>query len=107
MDWGNAIVKSIEKSDQNPKIVTSLELQLYLEGDFKKTKKKITWLADTQDVVDVLLLDYDYLINKRKLEEGDEVEDFVTKVSEFKTTAVADANVRSLPKGKVLLLLHS
>ncbi|KAG9301564.1 hypothetical protein G9A89_003199 [Geosiphon pyriformis] len=102
MDWGNAIIKSIDRSQQDHKVITSIALQLHLEGDFKKTKKKITWLADTLDICKVLLLDYDYLINKKKLEEGDEVENFVTKTSEFRNLAIADANVKQLRKGDII-----
>jgi glutamyl-tRNA synthetase len=97
MDWGNAIVKTIHKSGD---IVIGLELQLHLEGDFKKTKKKITWIADTANISEVVLIDYDYLITKRKLEEDDNVEEFVTKKSEFLTNALADSNVKELKKGK-------
>ncbi|CAG8669026.1 9617_t:CDS:2, partial [Funneliformis mosseae] len=102
MDWGNAIIKVIHKSDTNPSIVTGLELQLHLEGDFKKTKKKITWLADTKSISEVVLIDYDYLINKKKLEEGDEVENFVTEKTEFLTDALADSNVKELKKGDII-----
>ncbi|CAG8473233.1 17179_t:CDS:10 [Cetraspora pellucida] len=102
MDWGNAIVKSINKSDSDPEIVIGLDLQLHLEGDYKKTKKKVTWLADTEDVLEIVLADYDYLINKRKLEENDEVKDYVTEKTEFLTSAVADSNVRMLKKGDII-----
>ncbi|CAI2162654.1 6946_t:CDS:10 [Funneliformis geosporum] len=102
MDWGNAIIKAIHKSDTNPSIVIGLELQLHLEGDFKKTKKKITWLADTRSVSEVVLIDYDYLINKKKLEEGDEVANFVTEKTEFLTDALADSNVKELKKGDII-----
>jgi glutamyl-tRNA synthetase len=44
MDWGNAFVRKISRSsDSGP--ITSLEMELNLAGDFKKTKKKVTWLA--------------------------------------------------------------
>ena len=43
MDWGNAIVRSKEVDASG--IVTSITMDLNLEGDFRKTKKKITWLA--------------------------------------------------------------
>lgn len=97
MDWGNAILKS--KSDQ------SLEFDLHLEGDFKKTKKKITWLAlptPNHPLVHATLLDYDYLITKKKLDENDSVEDFVTPVTEFRTECWADANVAKLSKGDIM-----
>ncbi|KAL1737833.1 hypothetical protein HDZ31DRAFT_70726, partial [Schizophyllum fasciatum] len=89
-------------------------------GDVKKTKLKTTWLAaePAQDSAAILtappgidaalapvpitLLDYDYLITKKKLEEGDEVQDYLTPQTEFRVAAVADGNVRSLKKGDVI-----
>jgi glutamyl-tRNA synthetase len=43
MDWGNAIFTKIQKADG---IVKQIEAQLHLEGDYKLTDKKITWLSD-------------------------------------------------------------
>lgn len=103
MDWGNAIVRS--KTTGPSGDVTSLTMDLHLEGDFRKTKKKITWLAQPSKdypLVDVTLLDYDYLITKKKLEETDDVKDFVTPVSEFREEAFADANVNTLTKGDII-----
>jgi glutamyl-tRNA synthetase len=103
MDWGNAIVRS--KTTGPSGDVTSLTMDLHLEGDFRKTKKKITWLAQPSKdypLVDVTLLDYDYLITKKKLEETDDVKDFVTPVSEFREEAFADANVGTLTKGDII-----
>lgn len=103
MDWGNAIVT--KKTTDASGTITALEMKLHLEGDFRKTKKKITWLSQStteHPLVDVTLLDYDYLITKKKLEEGDDVADFVPEVSEFKEAAVADANVHDLKKGDIM-----
>ena len=103
MDWGNAIVRS-KAIDANG-VVTGIEMDLHLEGDFRKTKKKITWLAQPTaeyPLVDVTLLDYDYLITKKKLEESDELKDFVSPVTEFKSEAHADANVKELKKGDII-----
>ncbi|KAK0497034.1 glutamate-tRNA ligase [Armillaria luteobubalina] len=100
MDWGNAIVRS--KTTNASGLVTSIEMDLHLDGDFKKTKKKITWLAQStpeNPLIPVTLLDYDYLITKKKLEENDDVNDFITPVTEFREAALADANVRDLKKG--------
>lgn len=99
MDWGNAFVRNIQKDGD---IVVSVDLELHLEGDFKKTKKKLTWLSYDEDVIPVTLLDYDYLITKKKVEEGDEVKDLVTPVTEFKVDAIADANVKQLKKGDII-----
>ena len=103
MDWGNAIVRS--KTVDADGVVTAIEMDLNLEGDFRKTKKKITWLAQPTNehpLVDVTLLDYDYLITKKKLEENDELKDFVSPVTEFRSEAYADANVRELKKGDII-----
>lgn len=102
MDWGNAIIKSKEGPTDG---ITSISADLHLAGDFKKTKKKITWLAESTSshpLAEVTLLDYDYLITKKKLEEGDNVEDFVTPTTEFRVEAFADANVLELKKGDIM-----
>jgi len=102
MDWGNAIVRS--KTVDGNGVVTGIEMDLHLGGDFRKTKKKITWLAQPAEcpLVDVTLLDYDYLITKKRLEESDELKDFVSPVTEFKSEAYADANVKELKKGDII-----
>ncbi|RDB21094.1 putative glutamate--tRNA ligase, cytoplasmic [Hypsizygus marmoreus] len=103
MDWGNAIVRSktVDASGQ----VTVIEMDLNLEGDFRKTKKKITWLAQPtaeNPLVPVTLIDYDYLITKKKLEEDDNVADYITPVTEFREDALADANVNDLKEGDII-----
>ena len=99
MDWGNAIITEIVKSGDK---VESIKMTLHLEGDFKKTDKKITWLSIEPEPIRVKLHDFDHLITKEKLEEGDDVKDFLTPESEFITEAVADINVKSLKKGDVI-----
>lgn len=98
MNWGNAIVRKISTS-LNPlsRDVTGLELELHLQGDVKKTKQKITWLSTQgQELIPVELVDFDYLITKDKLEEDDNVDDFLNKHTEFRTEALADCNVVEL-----------
>ncbi|KAJ1846826.1 glutamate--tRNA ligase, partial [Coemansia sp. RSA 2708] len=104
MDWGNAFVRDIERSADG--VVTGLTLQLHLEGDVKATKKKITWLGQSPAVhpVEALLVDYDYLITKKKLEAGDSIEDVLTPVTEFTDAAIVDANVGVLPRGAIIQL---
>lgn len=92
MDWGNAIVESIEMAD--PSIVASITVKLNLQGDFKKTTLKATWLSpDPSTLVPLSLHDYDYLITKKKLEEEDSLDDCLTPVTEFVTPAIGDANL--------------
>ena len=97
MNWGNAIVRKTSHS-LNPlnRIVTGIELELHLQGDFKKTKKKVTWLSADQELIPVELVEFDYLITKDKLEEDDNYEDFLNPTTEIRTEAVADCNVADL-----------
>ncbi|KAL5519726.1 hypothetical protein ACEPAG_1386 [Sanghuangporus baumii] len=97
MDWGNAIVRSISRSTAVD--VTHIDLDLNLAGDFKSTEKKITWLSKptpSTPLVPVTLLDYDYMVTKRKLEKEENIADVGNPNTEFRVEAVADANVLSL-----------
>ncbi|KAJ3068345.1 hypothetical protein HDU98_008466 [Podochytrium sp. JEL0797] len=110
MDWGNVIIESIEWSADKT-FVAMIEVRLNLSGDFKKTKKKLTWLArglpkdePQQAPTRCVLYDFDYLITKKHLEETDEMDDFVTPVTEFKVEAWGDANLRGCNKGDIIQL---
>ncbi|KAI5293159.1 hypothetical protein KEM55_007253 [Ascosphaera atra] len=100
MNWGNVYIRKIEK-DASGK-VTHLDAELHLEGDVKKTEKKVTWLSKDQELVPVELVDFDYLITKDKIEKDETVEDFLNPKTEFRSKAVADCNVASLKKGDII-----
>ncbi|KAL9027587.1 MAG: hypothetical protein Q9196_003910 [Gyalolechia fulgens] len=105
MNWGNAIVRSITHSlnPLNRSLVTGLELELHLQGDVKKTKQKITWLATAgQELIPVELVDFDYLITKDKLEEDDNVDDFLNPKTLFRTETLADGNVADLKEDDII-----
>ncbi|KIW57804.1 glutamate-tRNA ligase [Exophiala xenobiotica] len=106
MNWGNAFVRNIqyEKTSDKADIadgvnalgnVASMELELHLEGDFKTTKKKVTWLSKDQNLCPVELVEFDHLLTKDKLTEEEEAhwEDFLAPKTEFKSYAEADCNV--------------
>ena len=101
MNWGNAFVRKITRDDAGN--VSALVLELHLSGDVKKTGKKISWLADHPDnLLPVDLVSFDYLITKDKLEKTDDVEQFLTPVTEFRSPAYADCNVVDLPVGTII-----
>ena len=115
MNWGNAIVRRIEYAATSDKAdivdgvkslgeVASIEMDLHLEGDFKTTKKKITWLSEDQALCPVQLHDFEHLLSKDKLTEEEENrwEDFLTKVTDVKTEADADCNVWDIKADDVL-----
>lgn len=80
MDWGNAIV---EKKTQDANGNITLEGRLHLEGNFKTTEKKLTWLPVVEDLIDVQLVEYDHLITKSKLDEDDDFKQFVNPASKI------------------------
>lgn len=105
MNWGNAIVRSITHS-LNPlhrSTVTALELELHLQGDFKTTKQKITWLSTKgQELIPVELVDFDYLITKDIIEKDDDVDDCLNPHTEFRSEALADENVAELKEDDII-----
>ncbi|CAG8777857.1 13041_t:CDS:2, partial [Acaulospora colombiana] len=101
MDWGNAIVREINKADNG--VVQNIVMELHLAGDFKKTEKKITWLASTTDspkLISASLVDFDYLLTKKKIEENDDWQQYVTPVTEFRKDALIDSNCAVLKPGE-------
>lgn len=103
MDWGNCIFKTVHKNAEGK--VTEIEADLNLAGDFKKTKRKLTWLAAIPDsLVPVKLLEYDHLITKPSLSENDNFEDFINNASVHETLCLGDANLRLLQKGDSIQL---
>lgn len=102
MDWGNAIIKEIKKDKAGN--VTELIGVLNLEGSVKTTKLKLTWLPDTDDLVKLQLLEFDYLITKKKVEEDEDFLDVLNPVTKKETLAIGDANMRNLKTGEVIQL---
>ncbi|VVB15198.1 unnamed protein product [Arabis nemorensis] len=102
MDWGNAIVKEISKDDEGN--VTALSGVLNLQGSVKTTKLKLTWLPNTNELVNLTLTEFDYLITKKKLEEEEDVSTVVNPVTKKETLALGDSNMKSLQRGDVIQL---
>ncbi|GKU91210.1 hypothetical protein SLEP1_g5111 [Rubroshorea leprosula] len=102
MDWGNAIVKEIIK-DQDGNI-TQLVGVLHLEGSVKTTKLKLTWLPETKELVNLTLMEFDYLITKKKLEEGEDFLDVLNPCTKKEVAALGDSNMSNLKRGDILQL---
>ncbi|GLT59646.1 hypothetical protein SLA2020_324540 [Shorea laevis] len=102
MDWGNAIVKEIIK-DQDGSI-TQLVGVLHLEGSVKTTKLKLTWLPETKELINLTLVEFDYLITKKKLEEGEDFLDVLNPCTKKEIAALGDSNMSNLKRGEILQL---
>ncbi|XP_057862359.2 glutamate--tRNA ligase, cytoplasmic isoform X1 [Cryptomeria japonica] len=102
MDWGNAIIKNVEKDTNG--VVVRLHGMLHLEGSVKTTKLKLTWLPEISELVNLSLVEVDHLITKKKLEETDNFLEVLNPCTRWETAAVGDANMRNLKKGEILQL---
>ncbi|TMW61790.1 hypothetical protein Poli38472_010853 [Pythium oligandrum] len=102
MRHGNIIVRKIHKDADGQ--ITKVEAENHPEGDFKKTKLKITWLADVPDLVDCVLVEFDHLISKPKLEESDNFQDHLTPVTRAEMHAIGDHELRTAKKNDVVQL---
>lgn len=86
MRWCNAIVESITYHEGQPCQIT---MRLHHDGDFKKTKKKLHWVA-SEAVLPAVLREFDHLITKKKLEDQDTIEQYCNKNSVFDTEALIE-----------------
>ncbi|KZV51538.1 putative glutamate--tRNA ligase, cytoplasmic-like [Dorcoceras hygrometricum] len=101
-DWGNAIVKEIKK-DQNG-VISQLVGVLNLKGNFKATKLKLTWLPDSNELVRLTVVEFGYLITKKKLEEDEEFTDVLNPCTRKETLALGESDMRNLKRGDIIQL---
>jgi glutamyl-tRNA synthetase len=95
MKWGNAYVSKL----------SPLEFTLHLEGDYKKTKKKISWLPNYDGFIKKIQLNYyDFLLSKDKLEEGDKIEDFANKNILRKKNVSIELTIKDIKDGQHIQL---
>jgi glutamyl-tRNA synthetase len=55
-------------------------------------------------VIPALVVDFDYLISKHKLEDGDKFEDHINKDSRTESSAIVDPCLRTVAKGTIIQL---
>ncbi len=101
--WGNVKVQSITKDPATGKVV-GMKGEYNADGDPRSTAKKLTWLADVPDKVAVVLTEFDYLITKKKLEEGEDFKDYLNPVTKAESAGWADPALRNLKQGDVIQL---
>ncbi|GMH57229.1 hypothetical protein TL16_g02326, partial [Triparma laevis f. inornata] len=72
------------------------------DGDVKECKRKITWLSESDQNITVKLFEFDNLINKEKLEEGEDFKDFINESNLASMTVVGDAGMKNLGVDEVI-----
>ena len=98
MRWG--VVEITAVNDDG-----SLEGTYVPDGDIKAAKRKLTWMSvsDTTNI-DVTLTEFDNLISKEKLEEGESFRDFLNPNTMAASVAIGDASLRTLKKNDIIQL---
>jgi glutamyl-tRNA synthetase len=99
MKWGNAKITSIEPNAEGGLI---LKATLMEEDKDFKTTKKINWLPKCAHLTDVDLVEYDHLINAKKIDEDMDFMLVINEVSKYNTQAFADPNLKNLQKGELV-----
>lgn len=98
MRWGVVEITKVEQDG------TVIEGNFVPDGDFKACKRKLTWIANVPDNLRVVLTEFDNLVTKEKLEEGDKFEDYVNKTTVASTKVIADAGLKALQKHETIQL---
>jgi glutamyl-tRNA synthetase len=99
MDWSNAFVRRVSNIDHPP---DTWELHLNRTGSPKSTSKKIRWLSLSPPPITAILLSYDYLILKKKIDEDDALEPFINPVTEFREDAFVEVGLGEVPRGAIV-----
>jgi glutamyl-tRNA synthetase len=103
MGWGNAIVREVVRDEGD--VVTGLRLELNLQGDFRKTEKKVTWLAsEGSTLVGAELWEFGHLLTKDSLAKDDKLEDFLATDTAAMTEVVCDAGLALVEADTIIQL---
>ena len=101
--WGNAIPRKIHMA-KDGKSIETIDASLNPDGDVKSTKVKVNWLPAYDELVELELHDFGYLITKKQPEDGDDFKDLVNLDSDKVTKCHGDCNLRTYQLGQVVEL---
>jgi len=79
--------------------LTRVDVQFVPDGDVKSPKRKLHWVIKSPHCVDVTMHEFDYLISKPKLEDGEDFRNFINPVSSATTGLICEPGVRNLKQG--------
>lgn len=86
------------------KVDGGLEGKFVPDGDVKAAKRKLSWIADVPENTSVVLTEFDNLISKGILEEGDNLEDLINPNTEADTEVIGDAGLKTLKEHDIIQL---
>jgi len=100
MRWGVMKVTAINGDGPN----RTIEAEFIPNGNFKAAKKKLSWIADCKENTPCILTEFDNLIAKEKLEEGDVLTECLTPVTKAESIVEGDAGLKTLKQGAIIQL---
>nr|ANB27659.1 glutamyl-tRNA synthetase [Perkinsela sp. SMB-60] len=110
MDWGNAFISNIEYNmvDGQPDKARGpvrCSAKLHLEGDFKTTKYKLSWLVRDAPSLPIKCVEFDHLLRVKKFDSGMSTEEFLNSVntkSMYSQTLIGEMAFSNVQKGQTL-----
>ncbi|KAL7579662.1 hypothetical protein ACA910_021812 [Epithemia clementina (nom. ined.)] len=81
-----------------------LEGEYIPDGDFRKAKRKLSWIAQVKNNCPAILYEYDHLITKAKIEEGENFEDYINPTTMATTDVIGDAGLVTLKEHEIIQL---
>ena len=82
----------------------NLEGEYVEDGDFKSAKRKLSWMADVPDNLNITLYEFDNLISKEKLEDDENFQDFINPNTLATTNVIGDIGLKTLQKDEIIQL---
>jgi glutamyl-tRNA synthetase len=103
--WGVCEVTKVVKDKKTNKVI-SLSGIRKPDTSVKKIKKKFNFVADTKDILKATVIEYDHLITKPKIEEGENFQDFINPLSMGEMPILVEPALKSLIKGDIIQLVR-
>jgi glutamyl-tRNA synthetase len=101
MRWGNCGIDRVDRDAAGR--VVAVTGHFVPDGDFKKWPK-ISWVADVESNVPCKLVEFDFLITAKKLDEATDFKGVLNPVTRAETSALGEAAMRLLPEGAIIQL---
>lgn len=108
LKWGVVKISNIQVSDGGETLV---EGEYLPDGDVRATKRYFTWLATDSDesvrrtsTTLCTIFEFDNLISKEKLEEGEDFKDFLNPNNMASGDVIGDAGLKMLQRNEVIQL---
>jgi len=100
--WGNFFIDKINKNEEGK--IIDIQGRTHPEAkNFSKTKK-LTWLADVPEIIEIKMIEFGHLITKQKLLDTENFTDYINPCTKYETIGYGDACLRTIQQGQVIQL---